>query len=160
MPKSHTRKLNDTQLVILSSASQREDGFAVLPEGVRAASVKAAVIRLTKLGFLKQVRVKRDQPHWLTDEQGRRIGLKITNAGSVAMGVWRLSPHSPKASRLAHQREEGAARRRIRLTCMSANRRRRRPRAPCAHHDRLGRSAPVMELLLPLNSRTGPLGLI
>ena len=87
MPKSNTRKLNDTQLVILSSASQREDGLAVLPEGVRAASVKAAVIRLTKLGFLKQVRVKRDQPHWLTDEEGRRIGLKITTAGSAAIGV-------------------------------------------------------------------------
>ena len=27
MPKSHTRKLNDTQLVILSLASQREDGL-------------------------------------------------------------------------------------------------------------------------------------
>ncbi len=40
---------------------------------------------------------------------------------------------SPKPSRLAHQREEGAARRRIRLTCMSANPRHRRPRAPCAH---------------------------
>src|SRR5215216_5942019 len=52
MPKSHTRKLNDS-----------------------------------KLGFLKQVRVKRDQPHWLTDEQGRRIGLKITTAGSAAIGV-------------------------------------------------------------------------
>ena len=33
MPKSNTRKLNDTQLVILSSASQREDGVAVRPEG-------------------------------------------------------------------------------------------------------------------------------
>src|SRR5215204_1982691 len=87
MPKSNTRKLNDTQLVILSSASQREDGFAVLPEGVRAASVKAAVIRLTKLGFLKQVRVKRNQPHWSSDEGGRRIGLKITNAGLAAIGV-------------------------------------------------------------------------
>ena len=87
MPKSNTRKLNDTQLVILSSASQREDGLAVLPEGVRAASVKAAVIRLTKLGFLKQVRVKRDQPHWSSDEEGRRIGLKITTAGSDAIGV-------------------------------------------------------------------------
>src|SRR3954451_3929020 len=87
MPNSNTRKLNDTQLVILSSASQREDGFAVLPEGVRAASVKAAVIRLSKLGFLKQVRVKSDQPHWLTDEEGRRIGLKITTAGSAAIGV-------------------------------------------------------------------------
>src|SRR6187200_3004840 len=87
MPKSNTRKLNDTQLVILSSASQREDGFAVLPEGVRAASLKAAAIRLTKLGFLKQVRVKRDQPHWLTDEEDKRIGLKITDAGSAAIGV-------------------------------------------------------------------------
>ena len=87
MPKSHSRKLNDTQLIILSSASQREDGLAVLPKGVRAASLKAAVIRLTKLRFLKQVRVKRDQPHWLTDEQGRRIGLKITTAGSAAIGV-------------------------------------------------------------------------
>src|SRR5829696_1429853 len=87
MPKSNTRKVNDTKLVILSSASQREDGFAVLPEGVRAASVKAAVIRLTKLGFLKQVRVKRDQPHWSSDEGGRRIGLKITTAGSAAIGV-------------------------------------------------------------------------
>src|SRR5215203_1451178 len=87
MPKSNTRKLNDTQLVILSSASQREDGLAVLPEGVRAASLKAAVIRLTKLGFLKQVRVKRDQPHWSTDEEGKRIALKITKAGSAAIGV-------------------------------------------------------------------------
>ena len=87
MPNSNTRKLNDTQLVILSSASQREDGLAALPEAVRAASGKAAVIRLSKLGFLKQVRVKRDQPHWLTDEEGRRIGLKITNAGSAAIGV-------------------------------------------------------------------------
>src|SRR5829696_6507365 len=69
MPKSNTRKLNDTQLVILSSASQREDGFAVLPEGVRAASLMAAAIRLSKLGFLKQV------------------GLKITTAGSAAIGV-------------------------------------------------------------------------
>ena len=51
MPKSHTRKLNDTQLIILSSASQREDGLAVLPKGVRAASLKAAVIRLTSSGF-------------------------------------------------------------------------------------------------------------
>jgi len=87
MPKSNTPKLNATQLVILSSASQREDGLAVLPHGVRAASVKAAVIRLTKLGLLKQIRVKRDQPHWSSDEEGKRTGLKITNAGSRAIGV-------------------------------------------------------------------------
>jgi hypothetical protein len=82
---SNTPKLNDTQLVILSSASQREDGLALLPEGVRAAPAKAAVAKLTKLGFLKQVRVKRDQPHWSTDEEGKRIGVRITKAGSAAI---------------------------------------------------------------------------
>jgi hypothetical protein len=50
---------------------------------------------------------------------------------------------SPKPSRLAHQREEGAARRRIRLTCMSANR--RRPRAPCAHLCQPGQQRPNLE---------------
>src|SRR5829696_8690257 len=73
MPKSNTRKLNDTQLVILSSASQREDGFAVLPEGVRAASVKAAVIRLSKLGFLKQVRAP----------EPKRRGMKAAEPGEA-----------------------------------------------------------------------------
>src|SRR5215211_5856430 len=87
MPKSNTPKLNDTQLVILSSASQRQDGLAVLPENVRAAPVKAAVAKLTKVGFLKEVRVKHDQPLWCTDEQGKRIGLKITKAGSAAIAV-------------------------------------------------------------------------
>src|SRR5829696_5420034 len=80
MPNSNTRKLNDTQLVILSSASQREDGLAVLPEGVRAASVKAAVIKLTKLGFLKQVRVKRDR------RRRRRQGRGAARAGAEAPG--------------------------------------------------------------------------
>ena len=111
MPKSNTRKLNDTQLVILSSASQREDGFAVLPEGVRAASVKAAVIRLSKLGFLKQVRVKRDQPHWSSDEEGRRIGLKITTAGSAALAsaTTGRARSSPRRSRSAGPRRPSQA---------------------------------------------------
>ena len=87
MPKSNTHKLNDTHLVILSSASQRDDGLAIIPAGLRAAPLKAAVAKLTELGFLKQVRVKRDQPLWTTDDDGKRIGLKITKAGAAAIGV-------------------------------------------------------------------------
>src|SRR3954462_11267593 len=87
MPKPNTPKLNDTQLVILSSASQREDGLACAPEGVKAAAAKAAITKLLGLGFLKEVRVKRDQPAWRTDEDEKPIGLKITKAGSAAIGV-------------------------------------------------------------------------
>jgi Protein of unknown function (DUF3489) len=87
MPKPNTPKLNDTQLVILSSASEREDGLASAPEGMKAAPAKAAVTKLLGLGFLKEVRVKRDQPAWRTDEDEKPIGLKITKAGSAAIGV-------------------------------------------------------------------------
>src|SRR5215216_3306177 len=87
MPKSNTPKLNDTQLIILSSASQREDGLAVLPENLKASAAKTAVTKLLGLGFVKEVRVKRDQPAWRTDEQEKPLGLKITKAGSAAIAV-------------------------------------------------------------------------
>ena len=68
MPKSNTPKLTDTQLIILSSAAQRDDGLAVLPESLKASAAKTAVAKLLGLGFLKEVRVKRDQPAWRNDE--------------------------------------------------------------------------------------------
>src|SRR5829696_3250695 len=106
MPNSNTRKLNDTQLVILSSASQREDGFAVLPEGVRAASAKAAVIRLSKLGFLKQVRVKRDQPHWLRTSRGGGSGSRSPPQARprLASATTARARRSPRRSRSAGSR--------------------------------------------------------
>ena len=58
MPKSNTPKLSDTQLVILSSAAQREDALAVLPDKLKGGAAKAAVTRLLGLGFVKAVRVK------------------------------------------------------------------------------------------------------
>src|SRR4051812_5268491 len=87
MPKPNTPKLSDTQLVILSSASQRDHGLASAPERMKAAVAKAAIMKLLGLGFLKEVRVKRDQPAWRTDEDEKPIGLKITKAGSAAIGV-------------------------------------------------------------------------
>src|SRR3954447_9927966 len=87
MPNSTTPKLSDTQLVILSSASQREGGLAVLPERIKGAAATTAVTKLIGLGFLKEIRAKRDQPAWRTDEEDRPLALKLTRAGSEAIGV-------------------------------------------------------------------------
>ena len=87
MPKSNTQKLSDTQLVILSSAAQREDGLAILPETLKGGAAKAAVTRLLGSGFLKEVRVKRGAPAWRTDEEEKPLGLKLTKAGSAALGL-------------------------------------------------------------------------
>jgi hypothetical protein len=87
MPKTNIPKLSDTQLIILSSASQREDGLAVLPESLKASAAKAAVAKLLGLGFLKEVRVKRGEPAWRNDEEEKPLGLKVTKAGSAAIGL-------------------------------------------------------------------------
>src|SRR4051794_16047858 len=71
MPKANTPKLNDFQLVILSSASQRNDGLAVVPENVPTAPLNKALAKLAGLGFLKEVRVKHDQPLWRTGASSR-----------------------------------------------------------------------------------------
>jgi hypothetical protein len=61
--------------------------MALVPEGVKAPAAKAAITKLLALKFLKEVRVKRDQPAWRTDEDEKPIGLKITKAGSAAIGL-------------------------------------------------------------------------
>src|SRR5215207_7633383 len=81
MPNSNPPKLSDTQLIILSSAAQREDGLAVLPESLKASAAKAAVTKL--LGS----RVKRGAPAWRTDQEEKPLGLKLTKAGSAALGL-------------------------------------------------------------------------
>src|SRR5215216_1615341 len=86
-PKGRVMKLTDTQLIILSSASQRQDGLATLPEKLKGRAAKNAVTKLLGLGLLKEVRVKRDQPAWRTDEEEKPLGLKITKAGSAAIAV-------------------------------------------------------------------------
>ena len=77
--------------------------------------------------------------------------------------AWRLSPYSPKPSRLAHQREEGAARRRIRMhvcksstptaastVCSSAP-----ARAEAAEFGRRARHAPTARIFDFPAERTG-----
>jgi hypothetical protein len=79
--------LTDTQLVLLSSASQREDHLVTLPPNLKGGVAKKVVDKLLGLALVKEVPVKRDQPTWRTDENERRVGLKITRAGLNALGV-------------------------------------------------------------------------
>jgi hypothetical protein len=81
MPKTNTPKLTDTQLIILSAASQREDGLAMIPEKLKGGAAKAVVAKLLDQGLLKEIRVKRSEPHWRLDDNEHPIGLKLTRSG-------------------------------------------------------------------------------
>jgi hypothetical protein len=78
--------LTDTQLVLLSSASQREDYLVALPPNLKGGAAKKVVEKLLSVGLLEEVAVKRAQPAWRTDNE-RPVGLKITRAGLKALGI-------------------------------------------------------------------------
>src|SRR5271166_5717135 len=79
-------KLNDTQLVLLSGASQREDHCLTLPSGARLAPARKAANKLLAAGLVREVRARKDAPIWRREEETERaFALKLTAAGMKAI---------------------------------------------------------------------------
>jgi hypothetical protein len=68
-------KLTDTQLIILSAASQRDDRGVELPAN------------LIRAGLLEEVRVRGSLPQWRRDDDDEPQALRITKQGLEAVGV-------------------------------------------------------------------------
>lgn len=84
-----TIKLSDLQLILLSHAAGRSDGVLLpLPEQVaaEAARTKRAIATLLKRDLLHETDVRNSGQVW-REEDDRRIGLVITDAGLAAIGV-------------------------------------------------------------------------
>ncbi len=83
-------KLTDTQLVILSTAAER-DGGAVLPLPKSLKTGKAAATRTVKSlinrGLISEQPAARDDEVWREAEDGGRLKLVLTDAGLAAIGV-------------------------------------------------------------------------
>jgi hypothetical protein len=80
-------KLSDTQLMILSSASQRADHAAILPAKLKGSAAKKVVDRLLKENLLQELRATDDLPVWGRGEDNRPYSLRITKAGLKAIEV-------------------------------------------------------------------------
>jgi hypothetical protein len=78
-------KLSDTQLLILSSASQRADHAALLPANLKGGAAKKVVDRLLNEKLLQELRAKDDMPVWRRSDDNRPYSLRITKAGLRAI---------------------------------------------------------------------------
>src|SRR5258708_13534391 len=94
-------KLSDTQLLILSSASQRADHTALLPENLKGSAAKKVVDRLLNEKLLQELRAKDDMPVWRRGDDNRPYSLRITKAGLRAIEVEDLA-HAPDTNPTAH----------------------------------------------------------
>ena len=101
-------KLSDTQLLILSSASQRNDHAAVLPANLKGSAAKKVVDRLLNEKLLQELRAKDDMPVWRRGDDNRPYSLRITKAGLRAIEVEEVA-EAPDNNAAADSGEVAAA---------------------------------------------------
>ena len=79
-------QLNDTHLVLLSTAAQRNDHLLTPPAKPGRATDKLSA-RLESARLVEAVSVGTDQPHWRLGADGEPIGLRLLPAGFEALGL-------------------------------------------------------------------------
>lgn len=83
-------KLNDTQLMILSAASQRYDlSVYPLPKSVKDGNGPKYLKRLLSLQMIEEVEAVGDAPVWRVHQDGYNVTLILTDGGFRALGVER-----------------------------------------------------------------------
>jgi hypothetical protein len=92
--QSQTKTLTDTQLVLLSAASQREDRGVVRPETMDARLFTRVTKALLKAGLIAESATVRKQSGGIGPDGEAQV-LVITGAGLMAIGVAEPEPMQP-----------------------------------------------------------------
>lgn len=80
-------RLTDTQLVILSAASQRDDRGVELPANLKGEAARKLVEKLIRTGLLEEVGATGSLPVWRRDDDSGPMALRITTSGLEAIEV-------------------------------------------------------------------------
>ena len=73
--------LTETQWMVLSAASQRDDHCAMLPPRLRGGAAQKVVKKLIDLGLVEAVRARGDLPVWRGEDEGCPMALRLTSRG-------------------------------------------------------------------------------
>jgi hypothetical protein len=80
-------KLTDTQLVLLSAASQREDRGVEVGSNLKGGAAHKVLGKLLTEGLVEEVPAHGAIPVWRRDEENRPLALRITKHGLGAIQV-------------------------------------------------------------------------
>ena len=92
-------KLTDTQLIILSKGAQRDDGAAIVPQGMKGAAAARVAASLIARKLMREIRQKPGMPLWRKDAEDRCFSLVVLRAGREAIGVEDEAEGEPPASK-------------------------------------------------------------
>jgi hypothetical protein len=91
-------KFTDTQLVLLSTASQRDDRALERPSNLTGGAAAKVIAKLLTEGLIEEVQSRGSLPVWRRDEDGPRT-LRITKRGLKAIQVEDESPEAGAVNR-------------------------------------------------------------
>jgi hypothetical protein len=156
-------RLTDTQLIILSAASQRGDRGVELPANVKGEAARKVVDKLIRRGLLEEVRANGSLPVCRRDDDSGAMALRITKNGLEAIGIEHVAVAAPKETSVRPAPAGGevetpapkavAARKRISVATPKSTRKKHHPgkaetKARSRHDSRPGsKQARVLALL-------------
>jgi Protein of unknown function (DUF3489) len=80
-------KLTDTQLVLLSAASQREDGTLEIGSKLKGGAAGKIIGKLLRQHLIEEIPAQGGLPVWRRDEEKGARALRITADGRAAIGA-------------------------------------------------------------------------
>jgi hypothetical protein len=130
-------RLTDTQLVILSAASQRDDRGVDLPANVKGEAARKVVNKLIRAGLLEEVLAGGSLPVWRRDDDSGAMALRITKSGLEAIGIEDVAVAAPQGTNVRPAPAGGevetpapkavAARKRISVATQKSTRKKHHP---------------------------------
>ena len=137
-------KLTDTQLIILSAASQRDDRGVELPANIKGEAARKAVDKLIRAGLLEEVRAAGSLPVWRRMTKAGRwhfASPRTASMRSMSRAMrWPL-PRRPASTRLQPAKSK----------------RLQRKLSPPASGFRLRRRSPLVRSISPARRRPKPI---
>ena len=121
-------RLTDTQLVILSAASQREDRGVEPLANVQGKVAGKVVAKLVRAGLLEEIKASGSLPVWRRDDEMGAVALRITSAGLAVIDAADKAIAAPEesGSGLSSAGEAITSRTRISVSAQTSARRRHR----------------------------------
>jgi hypothetical protein len=108
-------KFTDSQLVILSTAAQRDDRAVEVPSRLKGGAARKILGKLLSGGLVEEIPARGTLPVWRRDENEGALALRLTQAGLDAIGLGKTSPATgdaePQSAAVRAPRKAQASRR-------------------------------------------------
>ena len=110
--------LTDTQLVLLSAASRRQDGAIVLTPNLKGGAAGKVIGKLLRDGLVEEVPAGASMPAWRRDDDAGPLSIRITPRGLASIGLEGDVMQLAKEPSTAEQRADGSPKRPARAVAL------------------------------------------